>query len=227
MAVNEATLKGRHMFTHAKGVLIVICVLLCTLALMGGGPNAPSARRVSPSAGPEPVLDARRTLVEAFAIEVNLPALAKLGVSPIGEDPHAVSVPDILRCLENGQARVIAGAKAACQQEQGRTQAETKRTTYLRREKGPASDVSPYQSGRDLSISAREVANKAAVSVQFAFNHATLVQKAQAMDVPPDTVSWTWNGMTVLEAGKPEIVAASQDEEKAVFLVLTAHLREP
>jgi len=214
-----------HMVTHAKGVLIVVCALLCTLALMGERPNVPPTPRAGP--GPEPALDARSTLVEAFAIEVNLPALAKLGVSPIGEEPHAVSVPDILKCLGTGQARVIAGAKAATQQDQGRTLVETKRTTYLRREKGTASDVSPYQTGRDLSVSAREVSDKAAVSVQFAFNHAAFVQNAQDAGVPPDVVSWTWNGVTILEPGKPEIVAATQDEEKAVFLVLTAHMRKP
>jgi hypothetical protein len=215
------------MFTHAKGVLIVICVLLCTLALMGGGPNAPQTRRVSQDPRPEPVLDARSTLVEAFVIEVNLPALAKLGVSPIGEDPHAVSVPDLLKCLDNGQARVIAGAKAACQEQQGETQVETKKTTYLRREKGSSSDVSPYQTGRELSVATREVSDRAAVSVEFSFEHAAFGQNAQDAGVPPDLVSWTWRGRTILETGKPEIAAATQDEDKAVFLVLTAHMREP
>jgi hypothetical protein len=214
------------MFAHAKGILIVICVLFCTLALMGGGPTIPAASR--PGSRPEVALDARSAMVEAFAVEVNLPALAKLGVSPIGEEPHAVSVADILKCLDGGQARVIAGAKAAC--EQGDTAIQERRTIYLKREMPQAGrvDYAPYDSGRTFSVSSSAVSGRpSAVSLQFKFSHNLFTRKAQDSGVPPDTSSWQWSGSVVLEPGKPAIAAAAQDDATAVFLLLTAHVQQP
>jgi hypothetical protein len=215
------------MFGHAKGILIVVCVLFCTLTLMGGRSGTPPASRSGPSQDGGIATEARTPLVEAFAVEVNLPALAKLGVSPIGEEPHAVTVADILKCLDGGQARVIAGAKAAC--EQGSTAVQERRTVYVKRETSQQSrDYSPYESGRTFSVStnpASDTAPTVAVSVQFKFSHNLFTRKAQDSSVPPDTANWEWSGSVVLEPGRPAIAAATQDGETAVFLLLTAHVQ--
>ncbi len=209
-----------HMFARAKGVLIVVCVLLFTLTLMGQRPNLrPGQRPVVPT---EPLA----AMVEAFIVEVNLPALARLGVSPIGEEPHAVTVPDILKCLSAGQARVIAGAKAASQG--GNTEVRATKTTYI--ERGTSTpgqkDYSPYESGRRFSVStgmAPEGASATAILVQFSLDESVFVEKEQASNAPPDRAMWDWSGAVLLHPGRPEIVAADQDAEKAVFLLLTAH----
>ena len=57
------------------------------------------------------------------------------------------------------------------------------------------------------------------------FEHSLFMEKGQALDVPPDTANWEWSGAVGLQPGKPEIVAAGQDGETAVFLLLTAHVR--
>jgi len=211
------------MFAKAKGIVIVVCVLLCTLTLMGGRPNMPPRPRSSQGQNPEIAIDAVAVLIEAFVVEVNLPALATLGVSPIGAEPHGVAVADLLKCLDSGQARVICGSKAASQSD-GKTAIQARRTTYVRRETGapPHVDYSPYDSGTHFSVSVG-AASEAAVSVGFSFTHARFTQDVQVPDVPPDTESWDWSGLVVLEPGQPQIVAATQDGETAVFLLLTAH----
>lgn len=210
------------MFARAKGVLIVVCILIFTLTLM--------AQRPSVRPGQPPVVQTQplAALVEAFIVEVNLPALAKLGVSPIGEEPHAVTVPDILKCLGTGQARVVAGAKAACQQ--GNTEVRATKTTYIVRETSTPGqtqkDYSPYESGKRFSVStgvAPDNAPATAILVQFSLEESLFIEKGRASDVPPDRAMWDWSGSVLLQPGRPEIVAASQDAERAVFLLLTAH----
>jgi len=208
------------MFAQAKGVLIVVCVLLFAMTLMGQRPNVRPGQR--PTVSTEPLA----AMVEAFIVEVNLPALAKLGVSPIGEEPHAVTVPDILKCLGTGQARVVAGAKAASQG--GDTNVRATKTTYIGRETPPGGPKSyePYESGRRFSIStgtAPEGAPATAILVQFSLEESVFIEKGQAPDAPPDRAMWDWSGAVLLQPGRPEIVAASQDAERAVFLLLTAH----
>lgn len=218
------------MFAQAKGVLIIVCVLLCTLTLMGGRSNVPPAAGPGAGQAPAVTVESVPVLVEAFVVEVNLPALARLGVSPIGEEPHAASVADILKCLDTGQARVIAGAKAASRQ--GNTTVRATRTTYVKRETGTTPKTtytySPYESGAKFSVStgaASNTARGAAMLVQFNFEHSLFMEKGQALDVPPDTANWEWSGAVGLQPGKPEIAAATQDGETAVFLLLTAHVR--
>ncbi len=204
--------------------MIVAVVFWCALSLMAGrsdragGPRPRGEQRSESTAGTD------RLLTEAFVIEVNLPALARLEVSPIGQEPHAVSVADILKCLDNGQARVIGGAKAASAS-QSPTKVEVKGTTYVRLETGTAGQVNinPYQSGTQFSVGANLVSDSAA-SVEFSLTFARFLQKVQTPGTPPDTMTWNWSGAVLLERGVPQIVAATQDHERVVFLLLTAHI---
>jgi hypothetical protein len=214
------------MFAHAKVVLIVICLLVGALALTGAQPNAPAGRGPAPGESPAVAGGPAAALVEAFVVEVNLPALAKLGVSPIGQEPHAVSVTDILRCLDNKQARVIGGAKAATGQD-GMTEVRAAGTTYIRREVGMPLriDYTPYEEGKQFSVSLKPVPPGASdVAVQFSFTQSLFREKQQPADAPPDRTSWEWSGLVLLTPGTPQIVAATQDTDAAVFLLLTAHV---
>ncbi len=211
------------MFARAKGIGIAACVLLCTLSLMGGRTNVlprPRAGIALPPGG----VGAGAVLVEAFVVEVNLPALARLEVSPIGEEPHAVSVAHILKCLDTGQARVIGGSKAAASQGDMRTEVQETETTYFRRDKGASPEVgfSQHQLVKKFLVGVIPVSDTA-VSVQFSYGHTRLVPQGQTPGGPPDTDTWNWSSSAVLELGKPQIVAASQNAREAVFLILTAH----
>lgn len=213
------------MSNKAKTILIVVCMSLGVLCLLGASPNLPARSRPGQEPSPTAALEGGSMLVEAFVVEVNLPALAKLGVSPIGQPPHAVTVADVLKCLDTGQATVIDGGKIAAQAK-SRASTRARRTTYIRREKG-ASEVSysPYESGGQLSAAVEPV-SETSVSVGFTFTSARFVQADRAADVPPNTESWEWSGAIDLDPGVPQIAAASQGRQTAVFLLLTANARK-
>jgi hypothetical protein len=211
------------MFAKAKGIGISACVLLCTLALMGGRANVPPRPRAGIALPPGSGLGAPTVLVEAFVVEVNLPALARLEVSPIGQEPHAVSVADILKCLDLGQARVLGGAKAASRVE---TRAEVQETkaTYVPRQKGapPQVGFNHYQLVSKFQADVVPVSDTA-VSVQFSYGYMRFAPQGWVPDAPPDTDTWSWSSSAVLELGKPQIVVANQSADETVFLILTAH----
>lgn len=205
------------MFARTKVILIIVCVLLFTFTLLGQRPGRPGQ-------GPVVMGEPAAALVEAFIVEVNLPALAALDVSPIGEEPHAATVADILKCLGTGEARVIAGAKAASQQ--GNTESRATRTTYIGRQTGtpPQREYQPYDSGTTFTVSTSAAPGSGtAILVGFHLESSQFTDKAVGPDVPPDRAMWNWVGAVVLQPGRPEIVAASQEAERAFFLILTAH----
>jgi len=212
------------MFAKAKGVAIAACVLLCTLSLMGGRANVSPRPRVGLGLPPGNGVGAGAVLVEAFVVEVNLPALARLEVSPIGEEPHAVSVAHILKCLDTGQARVIGGSKTAAFQGDARAEVQETETRYLRREKGasPEAAISQHQLAKKLLVGVVPVSDTV-VSVQFSYGYTRFAPQGQSPGAPPDIETWSWSSSAVLELGKPRIVAASQNIKEAVFLILTAH----
>jgi hypothetical protein len=214
------------MMSRRKAILVVVCVLLCTLALMAGRAGGPAAVRPGQNSDSEGIVEQRTALVEVFAVEVKLSALAGLGVSPIGQEPHAVSVPDILKCLNTDQARVTAGAKAASQVQE-RTQVREATTVYIDLNTPRQGNYQPYEAGKTFSATVTSVSDDArTVVVNFSFDYSLFRQKEQTADVPPDRATWDWSGSIVASAGVPQIAAATQDGETAVFLLLTTHVAE-
>lgn len=214
------------MSIRSRGILIAVCVLLGALCLLGAGPNAPAS---AGSGGESPVgaaLESESVLVEAFVVEVNLPALSELGVSPIGRQPHAMTVADLLQCLDNGQARVIGGEKIATQPNGGKMEVQTKKTTYIKRET-PRSPVSytPFASGKELTITVRPV-TETVLSVGFAFESSRFAEKQGGTEAPRETDSWSCSGSAILDLGESQIVGSRQNDEIAVFLLLVANARK-
>lgn len=211
------------MFAKAKGIGIAACVLLCTLSLLGSRSNVPPRPRTGLALPPAGVAGVVPVLLEAFVVEVNLPALARLDVSPIGQEPHAVSVDDLLKCLDTGQARVIGGGKVVSQS-QDRTSVEAMETTYLgsHRDAPPGTNYNAYQSTMKLAAGISPI-SETTVSVQFSIAQTRVAHEARTSDAPPATENRSWASATTLELGRPQIVAATQNSETAVFLVLTAH----
>ena len=201
---------------------MVACVLACALALMAGRSDAPAAAQ---DQSPAVSAETGAVLVEAFVVEAQLPALAELGVSPIGQEPNAVSVADILRCLDSGGAKVIGGVKAASRPEQN-AEVRATGTTYIGRGVGsPRVNYQAYESGTEFAVSAQPISHIVpAVCVQYGLIQSVFVEKGRASDAPPDLATWDWSGSMVLTPGVPQIAAATQDGETAVFLLLTAHV---
>jgi len=212
--------KGIPMSIKSRGILV--CMLAGSLCLLGAGLNVPA---LSGSGGEPSAVNAfenESVLVEAFVVEVNLPALAEQSVSPIGRQPHAVAVADILKCLDGGQARVVGGGKVATH-DRAKTAFKTERTIYVRRARGTAQvDYSPYASGGRLAVDVEPV-TETAVSAGFTFTSARFTQKQADADVPPVTENWEWSGAVVLRLGEPRIAGATQDGETAIFLLLVAN----
>ncbi len=201
-------------------VSIAMCVVLCASALVYG-PAQAQPRHMEPQSDPAQMVT---VLLEAFVVEVDLPALAELGVSPIGQAPHNVSVENLLACLDSGQARILIGAKQAAQS-QRESKVRATRTTYVRRDGPPPQrSYTPYESGTALSAHA-SVLSERSVEITYTLSCSVFAPRSEAEDVPPDTESWNWTGEILLAPGEPVIAAATQDGQRAVFLVLTAHVR--
>lgn len=194
--------------------MLVAAALFSALSLVGGG-----AEDTAIPAGNATIL------VEAFVVKVDLAAFAEMGVSPIGEAPHAVSVENILTCLDTGQACVIAGAKAASQHE-GRGMIRANRTIYRTREvPDPRRPISTRSESTDQFAVTTTANASNAVKVEFSYTTGMFLEDREEMDGPPNRASWEWSGNIVLTPGEPEIAAATQDDKAAVFLLLTARIQ--
>lgn len=221
--------------TRTSGIIaILVGVVFCGLLLPGdsAGPSA-KAQAGQKLQTEDPYKDSR-VLVEAFVVEVKLSALCDLGVSPIGQKPNSVSVENILKCLGNDDlAQVTAGAKLALgQQQRGSTKATE--TTYVERQrpvpagKGRAGSVSrsfqSYSIGKtfDAQVTIRQDGR---VFVGFTFSQNTVDKAGLESDAPPATITREWLGSVCLEAGKPSIVGAMQNEQVVAFLIVSADIR--
>ena len=218
-----------------RNIFIIVCIISC-VSIAAGPIVKPNVRAQAKKVEliEDPYKDST-ILVEAFVVEVRLSALYDLGVSPIGEKPNSVSIDNILRCLQNeGNSRIISGAKVAVRQrEKGNTESEQR--IYLEQtpaKTGEAGKKPPvarpsrsYQYGKSFQAIVNILApNK--ISVNFGFSENMMDKTSAKNGTPPNTVDWQWTGTVCLERGKASIVGSTQDEEKAVFLILSADIRD-
>jgi len=236
----------------SKLSLVLVCTLAGAVVLIGGRPAAsqrqvrtppvrtpvvrpPVARERNPEEQPEDPYAHTGVLVEAFVVQVDLAALYEMGVSPLGQEPHAVSVENILECLKDrDKATVVTGAKAvgSHRSEQGRVrQSETTyrpRTKAVNTNQGPRNTVEyrAYENGQTFAVWPTVLSeNTVVLRYEFSYSGSGVRGKQQShSEVPPDGVSWTWDGPASANVGEPTIVGAAQDESRAIFLILTAHI---
>jgi len=216
----------------SRNIVILICVMSCVLFLAGHlvGPTAEAQAKKAEQV--EDPCKNSTVLVEAFVVEVKLSALYDLGVSPIGQKPNSVSIENILKCLQDeDSAGVSTGAKVVLQQKQSAS-AESKETIYRGRQEpikvGSSRVVSRSYQSYNISSSFRASVNilpDSRIFVSFDFNQFGLEKVASMDDMPPTTITREWSGTVSLEAGKPSIAGATQDEQKAVLLILCAHIK--
>ncbi len=214
-----------------KNIVIIVCVISC--ASIAAGPLVKPTVKAKVKKT-EPIEDPYKDstiLIEAFVVEVRLSALYDLGVSPIGEKPNSVSIDNILRCLQDeDNARIRSGAKVAVKQrEMGRT--ETAQRIYLELQTSEGNKrasgsrpARPYQFSKTFDASANILAHNR-IYVSFTYRENSMDKASIKNNTPPDTADWQWSGPIYLESGKASIVGATQDETKAVFLILCADIR--
>lgn len=211
------------MSRHLKSVVMVAVVSFCVLAPMVGGVHPAASQRRG--AQPDSPGHSVTVLVEAFVVEVDLVALAALGVSPIGQAPHAVSVENVLECLSNEQASVIAAARAAVQCDNRSSSVEVTRTTYTEQSiptPQPVRRHSSQSSGQKFAVDAKTPSGQS-VAVDYTFSCSFFEPAPEANGRPRDHTDWEWSGRIGLALGAPAIAAATQNRENAVFLILVAH----
>lgn len=211
------------MSRHPNSIVMMAVVSFCVLVPMVGGvhPTAGQRRGAPPDSPGQSVT----VLVEAFVVEVDLAALAELGVSPIGQAPHAVSVKNVLECLGEGQASVIAGAKAAVQCNDRSSGVEATRTTYTEQLAPAPKPVRRYlsrDSGQKFVVDARTPDGQS-VAVDYTYACSVFEPAPEADGRPRDHTDWEWSGRIGLALGTPAIAAATQSRENAVFLIFVAH----
>jgi len=218
----------------SKYIVVLIGVVCCALFLAGhsAGPNA-QAQTKQPEKIEDPHEDAT-VLAEAFVVEVKLSALYELGVSPIGQTPNSVSMAEILKCLQDPDiAQVTAGAKVAVSHKR-RGQMSSTETRYVQREEiiqSSSGDKAPlstkrfesYDIGTQFEAEA-SITPDGKISVYFEFTQSTM-DLFLKKDGPPNLMTRQWESAVCLEAGKPSLVGATQNEETAAFLIICADIK--
>lgn len=214
----------------SKKALVLGCVTLCVLLPMAGLGGPASKGQVKEAERAENPDENSTVLVEAFAVRVQLSGLYRLRVSPIGEKPDSVTVEDILKCLEAEHlGRVVAGAKiATCARSRG-SRIDVDRRVHLR----PAQPNRPQARSRSGSYSIGDsfeakasVQADQSIFVSYAFSWNDLAGDGMGDTIPPATTQWNWKGSVYLDPGKPSIVGAEQDPDRATFLILVADIRK-
>jgi hypothetical protein len=223
----------------SRSIVILVGIAFCALFLAGhsAGPTAEAqAKNAEKASNP---YEASSVLVEAFVVEVRLAALYELGVSPIGQNPHAASVQDILKCLQDeNKAWVAGGAKLtvaplasattkstesvhAERQKAEQTVSEPPRTTP--RPPVRSRGVSTWQIGAEFSAEVF-VRPNGRIMVDYKFSQSTLRDFPPKEGQPVDTLSRDWASSLYLDAGEPAIAGAAQNEETVAFLIISADI---
>ena len=167
-------------------------------------------------------------LVEAFVVEVDLSELYEQGVSPIGQKPNAVSIENILKCLDASDiAQVTTGIKVAVPSGH-RGEAKIRETIQQipvpnsRKTPGPVRYLK-YEIGKTFRATA-SVQSNSEIVMSFDFSESTYRNIPSTDETPPNAISREWSGTVNLYAGQPAIAGATQNEETAVFLILCADM---
>jgi hypothetical protein len=215
----------------SKSILVLFVVLICIVLLAGHstGPAVIAQPQQAPKAE-EPRQDTC-VLIEAFVVEVELSELYEQGVSPIAQMPNAVSVENILKCLDAGDiAQVTTGVKVAVLSGH-RGEAKITGTNYVERKvpvpsgrkvPGPVRYTN-YEIGKTFHTTASVHPNDE-ILISFDLSESTYRNIPSNDDTPPNTINREWSGTVNLNAGQPAIAGATQNEETAVFLIICADI---
>jgi len=218
----------------SRRLVLLAGVVFCGLLMVCDSAGPVAEAQAKENVQPEEPYKHSRVLVEAFVVEVRLSALYDLGVNPIGQKPESVSVDNIQKCLRNKDwAQVTAGAKLALGQDRRGTTKSAEKIYVERQASIPAgrgrdgavsTSLQSYSVGKSFSAQVN-VSGDRRIFVEYDFGQNTLDEAELTSDAPPATKTRDWSGSVCLEAGKPSIVGAVQNEKMAVFLIISADMR--
>ncbi len=209
----------------ARTIAILAGVALLALCLGGhsAGKAAPApVKRLEQAKDPhkESVI-----LVEAFMVQVQLSELYDLGAPAISEGSTSVSVDHILKCLkERNAGAVTAGAKVAVGQgDRANTDSIVRQGFYV----GPSKQRKLEYVDLGTSLMAvAEIQREGRIFVELDFKHSGLEEGHADDDMAPTVVERNWSSRLFLDPGKPTLVGATQSQEIAAFLIVTANIKK-
>jgi len=212
----------------SKSILILVVATLCIVLLAGHSTGPIVIAQAQQTGKAEEPRQDTCVLVEAFVVEVDLSALYKQGVSPIGQKPDSVSVENILKCLDARDiAQVTTGVKVAVPSgHHGKAKIkETIRKIPVpngRKVVGPVRYTN-YEIGKTFGATA-SIRPGGEILMSFDFSETTYRNIPSTDETPPNAISREWSGTVNLYAGRPAIAGATQNEETAVFLIICADI---
>ena len=215
------------MMRYARSLVILVGVVFLGLCLVGhsaGRVGPGPVRRIEKAEDPH---EGSVIVVEAFMVEVRLSELYELGVPVISEGGKSVSAEHILKCLKDAEtAAVTAGAKlAVAHTERAKTDMTARQGKYV----GPAKEkrFEFQEVGTSLTVEA-QILRGGRILVELDFEHSCLEENEPADDdgLWPASVRWNWSNSVSLEAAKPTLIGATQDQETATFLIITANIKK-
>jgi hypothetical protein len=171
---------------------------------------------------PEP-FDNATILVKAFVVQVDLQSLYTLGVCPLDND-RVVTVTDLQTCLQSPvKAKVIAGQRVVVGQS-SQVSSSQAQTAYINVYTAPGrKGYKPYQSGTNLDVYAN-VRNNNRIHIEYTWTQTFFPEEHPAVNQPPNTGTWDCTGTLDLDNNVPQITGAIQDDKKASFMILSAHI---
>jgi len=198
-------------------ILVSVVFLASCLAELSAGRVAPGVERAE-----DPDEDSM-ILVEAFMVEAPLAKLYRMGVPVVSKGAKSVSAEVILKCLEDPKGgAVTAGAKLAVHKGiEARTETNTKQGYYV----GPPKEQKLTFEDFGVSLTAQGGAIPGGrIGLNLEFKHRGLQEGDNKGEALPIVTERNWACGVSLEPGKPMLVGAAQDEETAVFLLVTADI---
>jgi len=162
--------------------------------------------------------------MEAFMVEVHLSAMQSLGVPAISHGDDFVSAEQIIKLMKTTDAAVVtAGAKLAlAQANKARTESTTRKGIHT----DPPNNTETEYIDVGTSFTAIAEIRQEKIFAELEFEYSDAVKDDEKAHAIPQIVERNWGSTVCLSPGRPTIVGATQDEESATFLIVTANIKQ-
>ena len=201
-------------------MLILAVAIFVPLCLAGHVP-APTGQVTQPE---DPYKESA-IWIEAFMVEVQLAELYDLGVPTISQGSKSVTADHILKYLKEHDAGAL---KATARLQVG--QNERSETDSIVRQGFYTGVSKPILEYEDFGTSLRAeayVLSGTKLFVEVTFKHTALTKnKPHADKGRPAIIERNWSGRAYLRPGKPTLIGATQNEDTAAFLIVTANIKK-
>ncbi len=163
-------------------------------------------------------------MIEAFMVELPLAALHSLALPAISQNDDFVTAGHIIKLIKTTDAaNVTAGAKLALTKaNKARTSSTTRRGIHT----DPPNNTRTEYVDVGTSFTAIAEIRKEKVFAELEFEYSDVVKDAEKAHAIPQFVERNWGSTICLKPGEPAIAGATQDEDSAAFLIVTANIKQ-